>query len=56
MINQGTAIIRGNMVAATQQDHSPGAPNENIFQSHLNIASLHVFWYLSGRYRHIFIP
>ena len=34
----------------------PGAPNENIVQNHLNIALLNVFWYLNGRYRHIFIP
>ena len=33
-----------------------GAPNENIFQNHLNIALLNVFYYLNGRYRHIFIP
>ena len=33
-----------------------GAPNENIIQNHLNIALLNVFWYLNGRYRHIFIP
>ena len=39
VINQGTAIIIwGNMVAATQQDHSSGAPHKNIVQSHLNIA------------------
>ena len=33
-----------------------GVPNENIVQNHLNIALLNVFWYLNGRYRHIFIP
>ena len=33
-----------------------GAPNENIVQNHLNIAWLNVFYYLKGRYRHIFIP
>ena len=33
-----------------------GAPNENIVQNHLNIALLNVFWYLNGRYRHIFYP
>ena len=33
-----------------------GAPNENIVQNHLNIALLNVFYYLNGRYRHIFIP
>ena len=34
----------------------PGAPNENIVQNHLHRALLNVFWYLNGRYRHIFIP
>ena len=33
-----------------------GEPNENIVQNHLSIALLNVFWYLNGRYRHIFIP
>ena len=33
-----------------------GAPNENIVQNHLNIALLKVFWYLNGKYRHIFNP
>ena len=33
-----------------------GAPNENIVQNHLNIPLLNLFWYLKGRYRHIFIP
>ena len=33
-----------------------GAPNENVVQNHLNIALLDVFWYLNGKYRHIFIP
>ena len=33
-----------------------GAPNENIVQNHLNIALLNVFYYLNGRYRHIFYP
>ena len=33
-----------------------GLPNESIVQNHLNIALLNVFWYLNGRYRHIFIP
>ena len=32
------------------------APNEDTVQNHLNIALLNVFWYLNGRYRHIFIP
>ena len=32
------------------------APNENIVQNHLNIALLNVFYYLNGRYKHIFIP
>ena len=32
------------------------APNENIVQNHLNIALLNVFYYLNGRYRHIFYP
>ena len=32
-----------------------GAPSENIVQNHLNIALLNVFYYLNGRYRHIFI-
>ena len=32
------------------------APNENVVQKHLNIALLNVFWYLNGRFRHIFIP
>ena len=36
--------------------YSAGAPNENIVQNHLNIALLNLFWYLNGRYRHIFIP
>ena len=34
---------------------SSGAPDENIVQNHLNIALLNVFYYLNGRYRHIFI-
>ena len=33
-----------------------GAPNENIVENNLNIALLNVFFYLNGRYRHIFIP
>ena len=33
-----------------------GAPKENIVQNHLNIALLNVFYYLNGRYRHIFNP
>ena len=33
-----------------------GAPNQNIVQNNLNIALLNSFWYLNGRYRHIFIP
>ena len=33
-----------------------GAPNENIVQNHLNIALLNIFYYLNGRYKHIFIP
>ena len=33
-----------------------GAPNQNIVQNHLNIALLNVFYYLNGRYKHIFIP
>ena len=33
-----------------------GAPNENMVQNHLNIALLNIFYYLNGRYRHIFIP
>ena len=33
-----------------------GTPNENIVQNHLNMALSNVFWYLNGRYRHIFIP
>ena len=33
-----------------------GAPKENIVQNHLNKSWLNVFWYLNGRYRHIFIP
>ena len=41
---------------ARQQSHHPGAPNENMVQNHENIALLNVFWYLNGRYRHIFIP
>ena len=36
--------------------YSAGAPNENIVQNHLNMQLLNVFWYLNGRYRHIFIP
>ena len=32
-----------------------GAPNEKIIQNHLNIALLNVFYYLNGRYKHIFI-
>ena len=33
-----------------------GAPNENIVQNHLNMALSNVFYYLNGRYKHIFIP
>ena len=29
---------------------------EKIVKNHLNIALLNAFWYLNGRYRHIFIP
>ena len=36
--------------------YKTGAPNENIAQSHLDIALLNVFWNLNGRYRHIFMP
>ena len=36
--------------------NNSGAPNENIVQNHLNIALLNVFYYLNGRYGHIFIP
>ena len=32
-----------------------GAPNENIVLNHLKIALMKVFYYLIGRYRHIFI-
>ena len=33
-----------------------GAHNENIVQNQLNIALWNVFYYLNGRYKHIFIP
>ena len=33
-----------------------GAPNENVVQNQLNIALSNVFYYLNGRYKHIFIP
>ena len=36
--------------------HATGAPNENIVQNNWNIVLLNVFYYLNGRYRHIFIP
>ena len=38
------------------KQHDSGAPIENIVQNHLNIALLNVFYYLKGRYGHIFIP
>ena len=36
--------------------HTSGAPNKNIVQNHLNIASLNVLQYLNSIYRHVFIP
>ena len=41
---------------SASERESPGAPNENIVQNHLNIAMLNVLQYLNGRYWHIFIP
>ena len=50
-------IVFFSSVWSTRGVLSSGAPNENIVQNHLlNIALLNVFWYLNGRYRHIFIP
>ena len=41
--------------SSSRKIETPGAPNENIVQNHFNIALLNIFWYLNGRYRHIFM-
>ena len=55
-----TLIVPVSIIKTTQfclkTGQFSGAPNENIVQNHLNIALLNVFWYLNGRYKHIFIP